>query len=190
MVLTRLEPVRAIIGDIPGRWWVGFAMHASSNHLKDRRFSEAMLAELIDGEIRPINAQAAFGRGTPLVVGVPGAFTPVCHEQHVPALVRRADELRMQGYTMLACIVASDPFVTAAWAKIVDPEGKIRFFSDGNLDFARSLNLVVDERELFLGKRSERYMLAVRDGVITASRIEQHITDYICTKPEEFVVDA
>lgn len=162
----------------------------TSDHLKDRRFSEAMLAELVDGEIRPISAQAAFGSGCPLVVGVPGAFTPVCHEQHVPALVRRADELRMQGYTMLACVVASDPFVTAAWARVVDPEGKLRFFSDGNLDFARSLNLTVDERGLFLGKRSERYMLAVRDGVITSSRIEQHLADYACTQPEEMLVDA
>ena len=86
-------------------------------------------------------------------------------------------------------VVASDPFVMEAWSKIVDPERSIRFVSDGNLNLCRALGLVTHEQELFLGDRSERYMLVVQNGVIEALRVETKITDYSCTRPDAFVVE-
>jgi peroxiredoxin len=122
------------------------------------------------------------------VIGVPGAFTPVCSEEHVPGLVANADKLRKWGFRQIVCIVASDPFATDAWAKLMDPQGKVRFVSDGNLDFAREFGLIVHEHKLVLGDRSERYLFAVRDGVIEVFRLEQRITDYSCTASDDFVL--
>ncbi len=157
--------------------------------LTGSRISDAMLAELIEGQIRPIRAYDVLGPGRTIAIGVPGAFTPTCTDQHVPGLVNNAEKLHRSGFDHLVCIVAGDPFVTSAWAKIVDPKACVRFVSDGNLSFARSLGLVSHEQKLFLGDRSERYMLIVRDGAIETVRVEKDVADYSCTRPDPFVID-
>jgi glutaredoxin/glutathione-dependent peroxiredoxin len=164
-------------------------MPSSRDMIIGRKIPAAMLAELVDGEIVPIRACDLLGRGHVLAVGVPGAFTPVCSEQHLPNLVSNADKLRRSGFDHLVCVVAGDPFVTQAWSRVVDPSGRIRFVSDGNLNLARALGLNIREHKLFLGERSERYMLSIRNNTIETVRVEQQIVDYSCTRTDEFVLD-
>lgn len=164
-------------------------MSLSNAILVGNKITGALLAELVDGQIQPVRAYDVLGNGRTLAIGVPGAFTPVCTDQHVPALIRNAERLRRSGYDHLVCIVASDPFVTEAWSRIVDPKRWVRFVSDGNLSFAKSLGFVTHEQKLFLGDRSERYMLSMREGVIETVRVEKHLADYACTRPDDFIVD-
>lgn len=164
-------------------------MPNSRNILVGLKIPGALLAELVDGQVMPVRAYDLMGNGRTLAIGTPGAFTPVCSEQHVPGLIANAERLRKSGFQSLVCIVASDPFVTHAWAKVVDPEQRIRFVSDGNLNFAKALGLVTHEQKLFLGDRSERYLLSVRDATIETVRVEQHILDYTCTMPDDLVLN-
>lgn len=149
----------------------------------------ALVAELIDGQIIAMRAHDVMGRGRTLAIGVPGAFTPVCTERHVPGLVDNAERLRRSGYDNLVCFVAGDPFVTEAWARQLDPKRSVRFVSDGNLNLCRAMGMVTHEQKLFLGDRSERYMLVAQNGVIETVRVEKQITDYRCTRPEAFVIE-
>ena len=96
-------------------------------------------------------------------------------------MLAHADTLRAHGIERLFCVATSDPFSLAAWAEQVDPHGKIRFLSDGNLQFARALDLVSRCDALFLGLRSERYALTLSGGVIRSCRIEESILDFSCT---------
>lgn len=155
-----------------------------------RKLPEATVAELIGGQVTPIKAIDALGKGRVLAIGVPGAFTPVCTEQHVPSLVKNAERLRRSGFDELVCIVASDPFVMQAWQGVIDPEQKVRFVSDGNLELARALGLSSNERKLFLGARSQRYLMTLRGGSIETLRVEKHVADYACTRPEELVIES
>jgi peroxiredoxin len=161
----------------------------SRNTLLGMRVPGAMVAELEDGHVNPLTAHDVLFRGRSLVIGVPGAFTPLCTERHVPNLVQSAERLRRSGFDHLVCFVASDPFVTQAWQRVVDPKGWIRFVSDGNLNFCRALGLNTHEQSLFLGDRSERYLMIVQDGIIEKVRVEQRITDYSCTRPSDFVLE-
>ena len=86
------------------------------------------------------------------------------------------------GYNQLICIAPNDPFVLKAWSRLLDPEKRLEFLSDGNLDFARALNLKVENRELFLGWRSERYLIIVENGSITRFRVEPSVLTYSCTR--------
>lgn len=165
-------------------------MSATRNILVGMHIPGAMVAELIDGQIVPHRAYDVIGRGRTLLVGVPGAFTPVCTERHVPGLVSNAERLRRSGYDNIVCMVASDPFVVNAWAKMVDPRRWIRFISDGNLNFCRALGLATHEQKLFLGDRSERYLLVIEKGVIQTVRVETQITDYSCTRADSFVIES
>lgn len=112
------------------------------------RVPDALIAELVNGQVTPIKASDLLGQGRALVIGVPGAFTPACTERHLPGLVNNAERLRRSGYDKLVCIVASDPFATDAWSRQVDPERKVRFISDGNLNLARTLGLISHEQQL------------------------------------------
>lgn len=142
------------------------------------------LGQYVDGHLIARPASELLGRGRAFVAGAPGAYTPICSQKHIPNLVENADTLRAAGIDALYCIVTSDPFSVAAWARVVDPHGKIRFLSDGNLQFARTLGLTGREDSLFMGERSMRYALTVRDGVIQSGNVECSVLDFSCTSAE------
>jgi peroxiredoxin len=83
------------------------------------------------------------------------------------------------------CIAPNDPFVLEAWAKLVDPERRIRFLSDGNLQFTRALALDCENPNLFIGERSERYLMVVENGTIVRLRVEANILTYSCSGADE-----
>ena len=147
------------------------------------RIPDVQLAALDDrGEVRAVAAAELFAYGRALVLGIPGAFTPICSTQHVPDFVQNADRLTAQGYSHLICIAPNDPFVLDAFARQFDPDRRIEFLSDGNLDFTRALNLEARNRALFLGRCSQRYLMIVENGLITRIRIEEDLLRYSCTR--------
>lgn len=165
-------------------------MHHRSLERIGRPAPRASLAHLVDGQLESIAAADAIGLGRAIVVGLPGAFTPVCSRQHAPALVSNADQMREAGFDRIICLVSSDPFVTEAWAEIVDPDGLVTFLSDGNLEFARAFGLVTSARHLFLRECSERYLMIFERGLVTTCKVESSLTDYTCTNPAILLIDA
>jgi peroxiredoxin len=155
------------------------------NILIGSRVPEVQFGQLVDGEVRCISASEVFAYHRAVVIGVPGAFTPVCTKQHIPDFIKNVDRLNASGFSQLVCIAPNDPFVLAEWARIVDPETKLLFLSDGNLDFTRALGMECSNRPLFLGCRSERYMLIVDDGTITRLRVEPNILTFSCSRAED-----
>jgi 2-Cys peroxiredoxin 5 len=149
------------------------------------RIPEVKLGYLKGGEVHDINAREVFQRHRAVVVGVPGAFIPVCTKQHIPDFIRSARKLHASGFTELVCIAPNDPFVLHEWALALDPGRRLRFLSDGNLDFAGALGLISTNRSLFLGWRSERYMMIVENGVITRLRVEPDVLTLSGTSPDQ-----
>jgi peroxiredoxin len=157
--------------------------------LSGQRLPRAQLCEMVEGQLRVLEAGPIFGRGLVLLVGMPGAYTPICAGRHLPSLPKSADRLRAGGVTEIACIVTSSPFAVDAWAKAADPARKVRFLSYGNLFLSRALGLTTQEEDLFMGECSKRYLLTVRDGAIETVRVEAIILDLSCTNPDELVLD-
>lgn len=148
-----------------------------------RTVPEAELASYDGHELRIVNTHVDFAKGRILLAGLPGAFTPVCSGQHVPNLVAHLGNLKKK-YDAVACVVTSDPYCVKAWADTVDPTGRLQFYSDGNAEFAKALKLSARHARLFLGERSERYMMTLRDGIIEALAVEDSIIDFACTRTE------
>jgi peroxiredoxin len=154
-----------------------------------KRLPDSKLGEMVGGEIRTVSASELFAVGRSVIVGMPGAFTPICSGRHLPNLVANAARLRAGGVEHLACIVTSDLFAIDMWAKQADPAGQIRFLSDGNLALARALGLTSYEPTLFLGERSARYVMLAQDGVISSVRVEPSILDVGCTAVDTLELD-
>merc|ERR1712194_386662 len=66
---------------------------------------------------------------------VPGAYTGVCSQAHVPSFVKNADAFKAKGYDAVICVSVNDPYVMHAWAKQVDPDGKLEFYGDVDASF-------------------------------------------------------
>lgn len=146
------------------------------------RIPNVPLAQVSDGRIVTVEADQLFREGRSIVLGIPGAFTPVCTRQHIPDFVAGADAFRKSGYRNVVCIATNDPFVVDAWRRTVDPEGAIGFYSDGNLEFCAALGLVSASTGFFMGRRSQRYLLVVQDMVVQRFRVEASIESYTCTR--------
>ena len=143
-----------------------------------------MLAELAVGDVRAVGTEPLFAGKRSLVIGVPGAFTPICHQVHLPDFVGMADQFRAAGFQQLLVIATSDPFAMAAWSSIIDTEGRLRFLSDGNLEFTRKLGLTSYEQALFLGERSRRYTMIVQDAVVERLNVETSVLNVTCTRAD------
>ena len=60
---------------------------------------------------------------TVVVFAVPGAFTPTCHQNHLPGFLEHKDALMGKGVDEIACVAVNDIFVVTAWAKATGAEG-------------------------------------------------------------------
>lgn len=104
---------------------------------------------------------------------VPGAYTPTCHQQHMPGFVDRVSELKAKGIDQVVCTAVNDVFVLDNWAKDTGATGKVLMLSDGNGDFAKALGLDIDLTAFGLGVRSKRYAMLVNDGVVEVLNVDE-----------------
>jgi peroxiredoxin len=121
---------------------------------------------------QPTTSNEFFGGKTVALFAVPGAFTPTCSARHLPSFVDKASELKAKGVDEIACISVNDPFVMAAWNK-ADGSADITMLADGNGQFAEAIGLGMDASKFGMGKRSQRYSMLVKDGVVEQLNVEE-----------------
>jgi glutaredoxin-like protein len=68
-------------------------------------------------------------------------------------------------------VSVNDAFVMDEWQRVQKAE-RITFLPDGNGDFTDGMGLLVGKEDLGFGKRSWRYSMLVRDGVVEKMFIE------------------
>ena len=124
-----------------------------------------------DGPIAKTTDDVFKGRRM-VLIGVPGAFTPSCHRNHLPGFVQHRDAILARGVDAIAVTSVNDVFVLDAWAKASGAEG-LEFLADGNADFARAIGLEMDGTGFGLGIRSKRYAMLVEDGAVRILNVEE-----------------
>ncbi|MBD2036251.1 glutathione peroxidase [Leptolyngbya sp. FACHB-321] len=106
-----------------------------------------------------------------IVFSLPGAFTPTCSSTHLPGYNNLAQTFKDNGVDDIICMSVNDTFVMNEWAKDQDA-AHIKLIPDGNGEFTDGMGLLVDKTDLGFGKRSWRYSMLVKDGVIDKMFIE------------------
>lgn len=119
-----------------------------------------------------MTTQDVFGGKTVALFAVPGAFTPTCSAKHLPGYVEKAAELRAKGVDAIACTSVNDVFVMGAWGKDQGVGEDVMMLADGNGDFAQATGLTMDGSGFGMGKRSQRYSMIVKDGVVSELNVE------------------
>ena len=122
---------------------------------------------------KAVTVKEFFGGRKIVLFGLPGAFTPTCHKNHLPGFLTEEAALKAKGVHEIAMTAVNDPHVLAAWSKATGSDGHIAFLSDGNAEFARALGLEFDASMGGLGIRSRRYAMLVDDGVVKLLNVEE-----------------
>ncbi|HMN73348.1 MAG TPA: peroxiredoxin [Rhodoblastus sp.] len=108
-----------------------------------------------------------------VLFGVPGAFTPTCHKNHLPGFIENEKAIKAKGVDDIAVISTNDVFVMSAWAKDTGAADKITFLADGSAAFAKATGLDLDLSERGMGMRNKRFSMIVDDGVVRSLNIEE-----------------
>lgn len=119
-----------------------------------------------------VTTAGLFGGKKAVLFGVPGAFTPTCHANHLPGYVKHFDALKAKGVELIACVAVNDIFVVAAWAEKSGVDGKVTMLADGSAVFTKAAGLELDLSAHGLGLRSKRFAAIIEDGVVSKLMIE------------------
>ncbi len=113
-----------------------------------------------------------FANKTVVVFSLPGAFTPTCSSSHLPRYDQLAPALKANGVDEIYCISVNDTFVMNAWAEDLKIEN-VKMLPDGTGSFTEGMGMLVDKSAIGFGKRSWRYSMLVKNGVIEKMFIEE-----------------
>lgn len=118
-----------------------------------------------------VTSDELFKDKTVIVFSLPGAFTPTCSSSHLPRYNELYSIFKEKGVDSIVCISVNDTFVMNAWKQ--DQEASnITFIPDGNGDFTDGMGMLVDKKDIGFGKRSWRYSMLVKNGVVEKMFIE------------------
>ncbi len=136
------------------------------------KLPDAVLMEMTENGPEPRKTDDIFAGKTVALFAVPGAFTPTCSAKHLPGFIEKAGELEGKGVDDIVCTSVNDVFVMNAWGEQAKTGGKVRMLADGNGAFAEALGLEMDASGFGMGKRSKRYSMLVKDGVVEQLNVE------------------
>jgi glutaredoxin/glutathione-dependent peroxiredoxin len=120
------------------------------------------------------SAADLFGAGTVVLVGVPGAFTPTCNDNHVPGYLENADALKARGVSSIYILSGNDHHVMRAWEKHLHSQGKVTMIADWNTAYAKALGLDIDLSAGGLGPRAKRFSILIKDGKAVTVNVEDN----------------
>lgn len=122
---------------------------------------------------KPVSTSEVFAGKRVALFAVPGAYTPTCHQKHLPGFLNHMADLAAKGVNTVACTAVNDIFVLDYWAKDTGAMDKIQMLADGSADFAKAIGLDIDLTKAGLGVRSKRYAMLVDDGVVKTLNVEE-----------------
>jgi glutaredoxin-like protein len=124
-----------------------------------------------NNEWKSVSTSELFDGKTVVVFSLPGAFTPTCSSTHLPRYNELAPVFAANGVDSILCVSVNDTFVMNEWAKDQEAANLV-LVPDGNGEFTEGMGMLVDKTDLGFGKRSWRYSMLVKDGVVQKMFIE------------------
>lgn len=140
-------------------------------NLEGQRIPDVTFRTRRGHEWADVTSEEIFAGKSVVIFSLPGAFTPTCSSSHVPRYNQLVPQFKAHGIDEVICISVNDAFVMNEWQRAQKAD-RIRFLPDGNGEFSDGMGLLVGKEDLGFGRRSWRYSMLVRDGVIEKMFIE------------------
>jgi len=110
----------------------------------------------IGGSWKDVTTKELFENKKVVLFSLPGAFTPTCSGQQLPAYDEAFEKLKELGVDDVYCISVNDAFVMNAWARDLQIKN-VKMIPDGCGTFTRSMGMLVNKPAQGFGMRSWRY---------------------------------
>ncbi len=140
-------------------------------NLEGKRIPDVTFRTRRDHEWVDVTSEEIFGGKNVIIFSLPGAFTPTCSSSHVPRYNQLVPQFQAQGIDEVICVSVNDAFVMNEWQRAQKAD-RVTFLPDGNGEFSDAMGLLVGKEDLGFGRRSWRYSMLVRDGVVEKMFIE------------------
>lgn len=126
------------------------------------------------GETNDVETSSIFDGKQVLLVGVPGAFTPTCSDNHIPGYLENADAIMARGVDAIIIVTVNDHFVVSAWADRLGATDRISFIADWDIAFSKALGVDMDLSAGGLGVRAKRFSMLVDNGTVKVVNVEDN----------------
>ena len=110
----------------------------------------------IGGSWKDVTTKELFENKKIVLFSLPGAFTPTCSGQQLPAYDEAFEKFKELGVDDVYCISVNDAFVMNAWARDLQIKN-VKMIPDGYGTFTRSMGMLVNKPAQGFGMRSWRY---------------------------------
>uniref|UniRef100_A0A7S2C1Y2 Thioredoxin domain-containing protein n=2 Tax=Florenciella parvula TaxID=236787 RepID=A0A7S2C1Y2_9STRA len=147
----------------------GVAYPENAERIKVGDAAPAVGLTKAEDDVDDTTVSGLFGKGTSVLVNVPGAFTPTCSNTHVTGYLENLAGLEAEGVDNVYIMAVNDRFVMKAWDDSLEldsfREAKIKpeLIADGAGTISASMGLLVDKGDM--GGRAIRSAVVFKDGV-------------------------
>lgn len=129
------------------------------------------------------------GRGSCILVGMPGAFTPTCNDRHMPGYYNNANKFKELGVSSIAVITTNDRFVNYRWQQDLEQctgvtDSGIQLVSDPRGDLSEAMGLIAYLGRA-LGVRAKRFALVLENGVVQHLVVDEGSVELEKTSAEQ-----
>lgn len=146
-------------------------MLPSAKSLEGKRVPNVTFRTRTNNQWKDVTTDEVFKAKTVVTFCLPGAYTPTCSSAHLPRYNELAGVFKANGVDEIVCLSVNDAFVMNEWKQDQEVEN-ITVLPDGNGEFAAGMGMLVDKSNVGFGKRSWRYSMLVKNGVIGKMFIE------------------
>ena len=110
-----------------------------------------------------------------VIFGVPGAFTGVCTNAHVPGFIKHKDQFMEKGVQEIICVAVNDPFVMKAWSDSTGAgEAGLTMLGDAGAELTKAMGMDFTAPPAGLYDRSKRYAMLVENDEIKILNTEDN----------------
>jgi peroxiredoxin len=151
--------------------------------LLTKPFHKSCLRDSVGRDVAEISTTIDFGdllrsHKLAILIGVPGAFTPTCSQQHLPGYIDRITDLvETHGVEAVYCMSVNDMYVMQAWGDAILncwDSGFIKLIADGNGEATNAIGMGYDESKSRMGSiRCKRFVAIIRNGQVDICNVDE-----------------
>ncbi len=140
-----------------------------------------------------ISSSDLFSEKRVLIFSLPGAFTPTCSSQQLPAFDEKFEAFKNLGIDEVFCVSVNDSYVMNAWSNYMGVKN-VQMIPDGTGQFTRMMGMLINKNHNGFAMRSWRYAVVANNMEIEQMFIEPGLNDtgndddpYIETNPDNIL---